>query len=534
MTAAITPQALRANAELLRCLNTGEGAHTLKTLAEALGRDLSNLRKTVATLEKQGLLGGLPGGLIILTPAGRTAAVSLPAPAPKANGVRDERFDEPMTWLRHDQLVPHPKNPRREFDPVALDELRQSILLADGLLQNLVVTPKPDDPEHFWILAGHRRWRAIGQAIDEGDWPPHRPLPCQVRADQAPRERLSLALMENIQRTDLTPLEEAQAYHTLASSGARGEPGLTNVEIADMVGRTPRHVQMRRQLLDLPDEAKADLAAGKLNVTQARAKVQTPKALPPLAALALAELADKIARDPDPDGRASTRVNAFESAEARQLVRAGMCGFFVSGTGAEMRDCAVLTSSGREWADAQVRAAKTIAQLIGRLRAAAGKPVNLAEGQYSTPWLNVPLAAAPVIPAKASPSVTTGPVPVAHAENPLRSPPKPADPFMDQIREAAREPEDAAAFADDLQAVAQMTDTVRDILAFNRGRETAAWAHTPDNAALASLTITALRKGDASWAMACLAHLRRRAGAMGYGDEIAKAMVRAGLEPVEP
>src|SRR5579875_3430838 len=151
-------------------------------------------------------------------------------------------------------LVPNPEQPRRHFDEEALAALADSIA-RHGLLQPLVVRPVPGGYE---VIAGERRLRAaIRAGLTE--------VPVLVR-ESAPGERLELALIENLQRENLTPLEEAEAYRHLSEVY-----GMTQEEIAARVGKSRPAITNTLRLLTLPDAVKAQLEAGELSAGHARA-----------------------------------------------------------------------------------------------------------------------------------------------------------------------------------------------------------------------------------------------------------------------
>ncbi|MEO7915347.1 MAG: ParB/RepB/Spo0J family partition protein, partial [Novosphingobium sp.] len=134
-------------------------------------------------------------------------------------------------------IEPHPDQPRRRFDETALDELAASIA-ARGVIQPVIV--RPNGVGHYQLVAGERRWRAAQRAsLHE--------IPAIIR-DLTEREVMALALIENLQREDLNPIEEARAYHRLAE----GE-GLTQAEIARMVDKSRSHVANFQRLLSLPE-----------------------------------------------------------------------------------------------------------------------------------------------------------------------------------------------------------------------------------------------------------------------------------------
>ncbi len=154
-------------------------------------------------------------------------------------------------------IEPHPDQPRRRFDEQALDELAASIS-ARGMIQPVIVTPLPGG--RYRLVAGERRWRAAQKAqLHE--------IPALVR-ELDEREVTALALIENLQREDLNPVEEARAYFRLAE-----QEGMTQTEIAAMVDKSRSHVANLQRLLLLPEEVLAYLEVGRLNMGHARALI---------------------------------------------------------------------------------------------------------------------------------------------------------------------------------------------------------------------------------------------------------------------
>jgi ParB family transcriptional regulator, chromosome partitioning protein len=160
-------------------------------------------------------------------------------------------------------IVPHPAQPRRHFDEAALDELAASIA-ARGVIQPIIVRPLPGGS--YQLVAGERRWRAAQKAgLHE--------IPALVR-DLSDREVMALALIENLQREDLNPIEEARAYHRLAE-----DEGLTQAEIARMVDKSRSHVANLQRLLSLPGLVIELVEEGRLSMGHARALVGVEEAL---------------------------------------------------------------------------------------------------------------------------------------------------------------------------------------------------------------------------------------------------------------
>lgn len=171
---------------------------------------------------------------------------------------------EPSAGLRKvsiEAIVPNPRQPRSIFEPVALQELAASIREV-GLIQPLIVQQLPESGQpgqpRFQLITGERRWRAARLAgLQQVD---------VIVKDASPQQTLELALVENIQRADLNPLEEASAYKQLME-----EFGLTQESIADRVGRSRVSVANTVRLLRLPEEVKAALLAGDITEGHARA-----------------------------------------------------------------------------------------------------------------------------------------------------------------------------------------------------------------------------------------------------------------------
>ena len=161
-------------------------------------------------------------------------------------------------------LKPNPRNPRRNFSDAELDELAASIK-ERGIIQPIVVRPARGAPDAFEIIAGERRWRAA-QRAGLHDVP-------VVSIDASDGEALELAIIENVQRTDLNPLEEAMGYQSLAD-----EFGHSHEEIAKIVGKSRSHVANTVRLLKLSDNVKAFVYSGKLSAGHARTLIGQPNA----------------------------------------------------------------------------------------------------------------------------------------------------------------------------------------------------------------------------------------------------------------
>jgi ParB family chromosome partitioning protein len=154
-----------------------------------------------------------------------------------------------------DRLRPNPEQPRRSFDEAGLGELAESIR-RHGVLQPLLVSE--DAEGGYLVIAGERRWRAARAA----GLPT---VPAVIRERLEARDELALALVENLQRRDLSPLEEARAFEHL-----RSEHGLSQSEIAEQIGRDRSTVANALRLLKLPEEIQELVESGQLSAGHGR------------------------------------------------------------------------------------------------------------------------------------------------------------------------------------------------------------------------------------------------------------------------
>ncbi len=158
-------------------------------------------------------------------------------------------------------ITPHPDQPRRHFDDAALDELAASIA-SRGVIQPVIVRPMASG--RYQLVAGERRWRAAQRArLHE--------IPAIVR-DLDERDTMVLALIENIQREDLNPVEEARAYQRLMDDG-----GLSHQDLARMVDKSRSHVANLLRLLGLPGGVLDMVADGRISMGHARALINAPE-----------------------------------------------------------------------------------------------------------------------------------------------------------------------------------------------------------------------------------------------------------------
>jgi ParB family chromosome partitioning protein len=189
-------------------------------------------------------LGGLGRGLGALIPSAAPAASAVP-PAGSPIEVPVEAIER------------NPRQPRLTMDPTALAELAASIR-EHGLLQPIVVSRRGGEPARYELIAGQRRLEASRLAGLTA-------VPVIFR-EATPEQSLELALVENIQRSDLNPLEEAAAYQQLMT-----EFGLTQEQVATKVGKSRSAVANSLRLLGLPDDVKAAVTRGEVSEGHARA-----------------------------------------------------------------------------------------------------------------------------------------------------------------------------------------------------------------------------------------------------------------------
>lgn len=161
-----------------------------------------------------------------------------------------------------DLIHANPKNPRRIFKEEELDELAASIR-QHGMIQPVVVRPAAARPGGYDLIAGERRWRAAQRAgVHE--------IPVVIH-EVSDKEAMEIAIIENVQRQDLNPLEEAFGYEQLI-----GDFGYTQNDLASIIGKSRSHVANTLRLLKLPEPVKQYLQDGALTAGHARALVTAP------------------------------------------------------------------------------------------------------------------------------------------------------------------------------------------------------------------------------------------------------------------
>ncbi len=194
-----------------------------------------------------------------MTRRGLGRGLSSLIPTTPQEDLAEEQVASPgLRILPIDNVSPNPRQPRQAIAPEALADLAASIK-EHGLIQPIIVTAAPpEDPVPYIIIAGERRWRASRLAgLEE--------VPAVIK-EASPQDMLELALVENIQRADLNPLEEANAYQSLIV-----DFGLTQEQVADRVGKSRTTVTNIVRLLRLPDSVKNALIEGQIREGHARA-----------------------------------------------------------------------------------------------------------------------------------------------------------------------------------------------------------------------------------------------------------------------
>ena len=186
-----------------------------------------------------------------------TEEVTIAPPEPKVEQVSNQ-----LQELAIDQVVPNPHQPRKVIDPEAIRDLAASIE-SEGLLQPIVVRPTNKGYE---LIAGERRWRAH-QYLEK-------PTILARLLDASDLSSASLSLIENLQREELNPVEEALGYQSLVS-----DFNLTQAEVAERMGKSRTHITNLMRLLQLDGELKRLLAEGELSVGHAKVllSIEDPK-----------------------------------------------------------------------------------------------------------------------------------------------------------------------------------------------------------------------------------------------------------------
>lgn len=209
-------------------------------------------------MEKKRKTGGLGRGL---------SALMADVNAPEAQKAEDGGQRRSDMSVPIENVFPNPNQPRRSFTPDQLEELAASVK-EKGIIQPLIVRARPGHPQQFEIVAGERRWRAAQMAQLH-----HVPVVLRNFDDV---EVLEIAIIENIQRADLNPMEEAAGYKALMDRF-----GHTQDKLSEALGKSRSYIANLVRLLQLPDEVQTYLREGKLSAGHARALITSddPSAL---------------------------------------------------------------------------------------------------------------------------------------------------------------------------------------------------------------------------------------------------------------
>ncbi|MFM7551368.1 MAG: ParB/RepB/Spo0J family partition protein [Actinomycetota bacterium] len=279
------------------------------------------------------------------------------------NALLDPTGSEPtLVTLPIDQVQPNPRQPRRAFDQEALDDLVRSVA-QDGIMQPILVRSAPDG--RYEIIAGERRWRAARKAG-------LKTVPAIVRrADE--RQTLILALVENVVREDLNPVEAARGYAALID-----ELDLTPTEVAERVGRSRPTIANALRLLELPDDVLDLIATGTLSEGHGRAILQEPDH----------DRRRQLARRAVDDGLSVRQVEALartapDARRAPRAVRGASAGWFDHDLAASATDACfrALGMVGRVTPtrdgcklEVRIRSREQLEDLVARLAAAEAGP----------------------------------------------------------------------------------------------------------------------------------------------------------------
>jgi ParB family transcriptional regulator, chromosome partitioning protein len=215
---------------------------------------------------------------------------------------------------------PNPNNPRRAFDDASLTELADSIR-EKGILQPILVRPIAGTDGAFEIIAGERRWRAA-QRAGLHDVP-------VISFAVNDTEALEYAIIENVQRSDLNPIEEARGYERLLQSF-----GYTQADVARVVGKSRPHIANTLRLMSLPEELRAHVESGALSAGHARALITAnePKKLADriiAQGLSVRET-ERLASEAAPERKSATPNQKDADTRALEKALEGVLGLSVS------------------------------------------------------------------------------------------------------------------------------------------------------------------------------------------------------------
>ena len=217
-------------------MSASDSKKSPKKPTKGLGRGLSSLLGDAA-----------PAVANTLAADGQVPAQSAPVGGARPTEIRLV----PVEWIN-----PGPWQPRRIFDKTALEELAQS-MAENGIVQPILVRPNPQKEGRYELIAGERRWRAAQMARLHD-------IPTIIR-ELSDKQAAELSLIENIQRQDLSAIEEARGYRALIDAH-----GYSQEDLAGIVGKSRPHIANMMRLLNLPDEIHHMILTGALTAGQAR------------------------------------------------------------------------------------------------------------------------------------------------------------------------------------------------------------------------------------------------------------------------
>lgn len=277
-----------------------------KSKERGLGRGLSALMSDVSVAaipKEEPKAKKSPAKKAVKKPSKKVQSKPAPVPASQRG----------VTFVAIDQLERNPDQPRKYFDKEKLAELTQSIK-DKGVLQPILVRPLPGQTrqkkKHYQIVAGERRWQAALKAKLDA-------MPVLIR-ELSDQDVLEIGVVENVQRADLNPIEEALAYQALSEQFKR-----TQDDIAQAVGKSRPHVTNMLRLLTLPKRAQTYLAKGKITAGHARAIIAAPDPTELADAIAekglsVREAEDWVRRIKAADGK-EAKIPAQKDADTRKV-----------------------------------------------------------------------------------------------------------------------------------------------------------------------------------------------------------------------
>jgi len=401
------------NEPLLRRLKEDDLPATPAALAKELGRDKSNFSKTISRLRDEGLISA--DGLTVTDRADLALrAMDVGAGRLSLDGAAGERQGREIEVL-HAYLTPHPDNPRHAIDEEELLVLMGAIDAVGRVKDALIVTP-PSVGGHRFILAGQRRWLAVGRLIEDGRYDPDMPMPAVEEAPADAEEVILIGLLEN-SGAPMSELDEARAFKRLCDA-----KHWTAAECARQSGRLAKTVQDRLKVLNRASpEDLAALESGEKNYREVRDNVTESRPKPAL------DLSPKLA------------VLVAEIADAAQYRTGDVNGFIAvkpgeGGALSTLRERQMIdTRSGRDGAlSVSLRANQDLtvwfvqigfvderADCLYRLRDAVAGPLTAGalarDGRYLTDWLNTAATETPLTPANPVRGVAAPETPTAQS-----------------------------------------------------------------------------------------------------------------------